>query len=358
MILKIIFKTVAIFLSIVFISTTKIHAGSTQSSLKSTLHFNGHPLSVNSVAYSPDGKNIASGSDDSTVKIWDAVNGELLKTLIGHKGGVCTVTYSPDGKYIASGSRDNTIKIWNVQSGKLHRHISSVVGTFVLVQGKPVPDFSNAVKSVAFSPDGSRVVAASGDRSIRIWDTDTCAEIRTLINPDYSTGEISVAYRQDGKQIISGLGNLVYIWDAETGESSHVFRHLNATSVAYSPDGRSFVVGGKVMIWDADTWENIQQFHWGDDWALSVAYSPDGKHIASGHRNHSVRIWDVESGKELHKLTGSHSRMNSVAYRPDGKYIVSGSRDGSIWLWKVPNIASEKKNEPDDSIMDNENATH
>ena len=156
----------------------------------------GHTGFVNSVAYSPDGTKIISGSVDRTIKIWDANTGQCLKTLVGHSSDVNSVAYSPDGKRIISGSYDKTIRIWDVNTGECI---------------KTLEGHSNVVSSVAFSPDGTKIISGSWDNTVKIWDANTGECLKTL--KGHSWAVYSVAYSPDGKRIISGSDdNTVKIW--------------------------------------------------------------------------------------------------------------------------------------------------
>jgi WD40 repeat protein len=172
----------------------------------------GHSGWVVSVAYSPDGKHIVSGSNDKTVRIWDAETGAAVcDPLLGHSGRVDSVAYSPDGKHIVSGSGDKTVRIWNAETG------AAVCD--------PPPGHSGWVVSVAYSPDGKHIVSGSNDKTVRIWNAETGAAVCDPLL-GHSSCVYSVAYSPDGKHIVSGSGdNTVRIWDADTSdarEGTHV----------------------------------------------------------------------------------------------------------------------------------------
>ena len=215
----------------------------------------GHGGYVTSVAYSPDGSRIVSGGGDNTVRIWDAQTGQQVgEPLKGHDGYVDSVAYAPDGNRIVSGSRDNTVRIWNVQTGQ--------------PLGEPLTGHDGDVASVAYSPDGSRIVSGGRDNTVLIWDAQTGQPLGEplkghdddVYSVAYSTNDsrISVAYSPDGSRIVSGGGdNTVHIWDAQTGQplGEPLKGHVGGvTSVAYSPDGSRIVSGSSdrtVRIWDA-----------------------------------------------------------------------------------------------------------
>ena len=324
----------------------------------------GHKDGVRSVAYGPDGKFIASGSDDNTIKLWDVATGECIKTFEGHTSGVCYVAYSPDGKYIASGSYDNSIKLWNVAIGEC-------VNTF--------KGHTRTVYSVAFSPDGKYIVSYS-IWELKIWDIATEECIKSFITKGGRTVAISpngkqiafdnginnyitirklstveklvinekdlssmpiVSYCPNGKYIASGSwDNTIKLWNVITGECIKTFEgHTNwVNSVAFSPDGKYIASGSwdkTIKLWDVQTGECIKTFEGHEDSVYSVAFSPDGKYIASGSNDKTIKLWYVSTGECIKTFEGHTNWVNSVAFSPDGKYIASGSWDETIKLWDV-----------------------
>ncbi|MDV2997331.1 MAG: Tol-Pal system protein TolB [Chroococcidiopsis sp. SAG 2025] len=183
--------------------------------------------SVRSVAYSPDGKTIASGSRDNTIKLWDVARGNQITTLSGHGGSVTSLAYSPDGKTIASGSVDNTIKLWDVARGN---QITTLSG------------HGGSVTSLAYSPDGKTIASGSRDNTIKLWDVARGNQITTLNGQGGSV--TSVAYSPDGKTIASGSVDTVKLWDVARGNQITTLNGQggSVTSVAYSPDGRRLLL--------------------------------------------------------------------------------------------------------------------
>ncbi|KAG9123735.1 hypothetical protein FRC07_014123, partial [Ceratobasidium sp. 392] len=283
---------------------------------------------IHCISISPDGRHVASGSSDKTVRIWNAHTGaELLQPLRGHSHGVASVAFSSDSRRIVSGSRDKTVRIWDAHTGAL--------------LCPPLKGHSYGVASVAFSPDGRRIVSASGDSTVRIWDAHTGAALLGSLKGHLS-GVISVAFSPDGRRIISGSkDNTVRIWDADTGtEFMKPLRgHSNyVRSVASSPDGRYIASGSEdktVRIWNAQTGILLVEPLIGHShYVKSVAFSSDSRRIVSGSEDRTVRLWDAQTGAPLMQpLQGHLFGVASVVFSSDNRRIFSGSWDKTMRIW-------------------------
>ncbi|OCR01371.1 hypothetical protein BCD67_23240 [Oscillatoriales cyanobacterium USR001] len=284
----------------------------------------GHSDLVRSVAISPDGQTLVSGSLDKTIKIWNLATGNLIRTLEGHSNSVFSVAISPDEQTLVSGSDDNTIKIWNLATGNLIRTLEG---------------HSHWVWSVAISSDGQTLVSGSDDNTIKIWNLTTGNLIRTL--EGHSNWVYSVAISPDGQTLVSGSGdNTIKIWTLATGNLIRTLEgHSNyVRSVAIGPDGQTLVSGSNdhtIKIWTLATGNLIRTLEGHSNSVLSVAISPDGQTLVSGSLDNTIKIWNLATGNLIRTLPGHSNSVYSVAISPDGQTLVSGSRDNTIKIWRV-----------------------
>eukprot|EP00741_Cyanophora_paradoxa_P018580 tig00021070_g17936.t2 len=260
----------------------------------------------------------------------------LNPALRGHEGFVRAVAITRDGKRAVSGSADKTLRVWDLESGaELRRFAGHEIG----------------VTSVAISPDGKRAVSGSADKTLRVWDLESGEELRRLAGHE---GQVnSVAISLDGKRAVSGSDDkTLRVWDLESGaELRRLAGHEKAVhSVAILPDGKRAVSGGAdqtLRVWDLESGAELRRLAGHNDSVTSVAISPDGKRAVSGSFDETLRVWDLESGAELRRLgiavQGYLAAVWSVAISPDGKLAVSGSNDNTLRVWDLESGAELRR---------------
>lgn len=300
--------------------------------------YSGHSDYVSAVAWSPDGKRIASASGDHTVQVWDAAGGGHVLTFRGHSSDVACLSWSPDGKYIVSGSIDGKIFVWDATSGNL---IYTYEG------------HSDAVYDVAWSPDGKRIASASNDGSVQMWDAFTGKHVISYLSTQSSRLRRApwnaVAWSPDSKHIaIGGAGDAVVL-DATTGKVTGYYGNSGGEihSLKWSPDGIYLAIGRDdttVQVWNVAKTTNLYTFIAHSAAVLAVAWSPDGKRIASGDDSGLVLVWDAFTGNHIYTYRGhsdfypghftSGQAVDAVAWSPDGSHIASGSADMTVQVWQ------------------------
>jgi WD40 repeat protein len=279
--------------------------------------------SVHSIAFSPDGKTLASAHDDSTIQLWDVSSGRLVHSFRGHTGRVSFIVFSPDGELLAGGSSDLTVKLWDVSSGQFIRSFKG---------------HNEKIYSVAFSPDGKTLASGSHDQTVKLWDVSSGRIVRSF--EGHSSPVLSMAFSPDGKTLASGYyDHSLKLWDVSSGRSIRPFEgHTDwVMSVAFSPDGKMLASGSAdktLKLWEVGSGTLINSFgnHHSSVYR-SVAFSPDGKTLALTSYSSTIEFWDVSAGKRIRSLKDHQSQVTSVAFSPDGKTLASGSADGTIKIW-------------------------
>jgi WD40 repeat protein/tRNA A-37 threonylcarbamoyl transferase component Bud32 len=304
-----------------------------------TFTLEGHLGWVNSVCFSPDGRRLAAATSNpeeppnptrpGEVKVWDAQTGQETLTLKGHTEQVTGVAFSPDGKRLASASQDGTVKVWDAQTAR---------------QPLTLKGHRNDVNSVDFSPDGKRLASASQDGTVKVWDARTGREVLSL---KHAHGVASVCFSPDGKRLATGAWGgswaaqpgEVKVWDAQTGQETLTLNgHMGkVSSVCFSPDGRRLAGAGSPMVrvWDAQTGQEVLSLKGG---CRSVAFSPDGRRLASASWDRTVKVWDAQTAQQPLTLKGHPNSVSSVDFSPDGKRLASagGKSVWADWSYETP----------------------
>ena len=290
---------------------------------KAILTLQAHINGINSIAFSPNGQIIASGSYDRTVKLWDIHTGQCLNTL-AHTKWVRSVVFSPDGQIIADGSEDFTVKLWKTSTGQLINTLQR---------------HTKRVYTVAFSPDGKTIVSGSEDYTIRLWDVVTGRCLNTL--QGHTDGIQSVVFHPNGQTIASGSEDYtIKLWDVSTGQCLNTLQgHTNwIWSIDFSPNGQIIISGSydkTIKLWEVSTGQCLNTLQGHTDMLRTVSFSPDGQTFASGSHDQTVKLWDVVTGQCLNSLQGYRNGVWSIVFNSSGQTLVSGGDDKTIKLWKV-----------------------
>lgn len=308
----------------------------------------GHTGIVGSVAFSPDGKWIASASVDRTGRLWNVSTGEAGPVLQGDTDEVYAVAFAPGGRQLASAGYDHKVIVWDLHSGKALRSL----------QG-----FADWSVAIAYSPDGRELAVGSMDGSVTIFDPSDGNTIRKM-KPQIMVTALAIS--PDGRLVATGLKSVV-LSDFASGKTVATLEGPGnlISSVAFSPDGRFMAAGSwdkTARLWDVGSGKLVETLRPAMELPPGVAadslpperralleetltlpvtgvsFSPDGRLLATAGADKTVRLWDVSTGKEVRKLSGHEKAVTCVAFSPDGKSVVSGSADKTVRIWPVGQI--------------------
>jgi hypothetical protein len=291
--------------------------------------FAGHSADVRSVAFSPDGKLLLTGSYDNTVRVWDVGTRGLLKTLRGHGGRVSACVFAPEGQKVLSGSEDHFAKIWDIAGYEEVR----------VFQGLVLQGHRDAILGASFSPDGREIATASRDRTARIWDSRSGREIRELKEGHDFLASAAAFFPNEKHILTAAVDNTVRIWDVTTGTQVRVLSGTGmSAAVALSRDGKRILTGSDnktAKLWDAQSGVLLRELKDHQSEVAAVAISADGQFLFTGDSNGRCRLWDANTGKE--KWEGrSHTRgITAAAFLPGGNRVLTASTDNTVAQWDV-----------------------
>ena len=288
---------------------------------------------VNAVVFSPDAKMLVSGHDDGSIAVWETASGKKLTALGGYQvpmfssgsrtqGAINSLAFSPDGKLLVTGSRDGEVSVWDAATWKKMKTIRS----------------GEAVNAVIFSPDGKMLAAGGNDTVISFRDTATWEKAKEL--KGHSDWINALAYSKDGKYLASGSKDrTIIVWDAATGNRVHFLdgRSRAVESIDFSPDGKMLASGGNypnILLWDLARGSyprlvpTMQRSR-----VLSLKYLPDSKILVAGYQNGRVDLWEMGVSPAKKQLAYREKPVNSVALSADGKMLATGDGAGGVMLW-------------------------
>ena len=252
--------------------------------------------------------------------------GSLQRALPRHEGAIRALAVTPDGSRLVTGGDDHTIRIWNLTSGRLERTLQGHI---------------DSVRAVAVTPDGRRIVSGGTYDVVRVWDVASGQFVHTIAGQAGFRAVYAVAIAADGRRVVfGGAGAVVQVWDLVGGRAERTLRSVDSTvrAVAITPDGRFALTGGDsgiIQVWDLDTGLAVRSLNCYTRPVLAMAVTPDGRKVVSGGHDSTVQVWDLESGRLERTLWGHTGPVDTLAITPDGRRIVSGGLDRKVRMWDL-----------------------
>ncbi len=282
-------------------------------------NFESHAIAINSIAFSADGRWFASATDDSSIRLWQVATGRELPALRGHAGYVTTVAFSPRSDFLASGSVGGEVKVWDVNSGQL---------------AYDLPAHTGGVDSLAYSSNGKFLAVVGMAHTVEVWNLDT-KQSRTFAG---HSNEITSAVFDGDLLITAGRDKTIRTWDMNTGANvKSVETPSEINGIAINPTGDLLAtanIDNTIRTWNVDSLSLNRTFTGHTAQAFGIKFSPDGKSLASASADHTAFLWDLQTGAATKQLKGSIDTLSTVAYSSDSNWILTGSADGTILVWE------------------------
>ncbi|HMY75563.1 MAG TPA: AAA-like domain-containing protein, partial [Blastocatellia bacterium] len=283
--------------------------------------------------FSPDGRFVA-GASGNVAKLWDTATGQEIRSFAGHTGKVTGVAFSPDGRLLATASFDGKAKLWGVTTGE-------ELKTFA---GHAAP-----LISVAFAPDGRRLASLDLAEQVKLWSAETVREIRTMAMASVSSdaGVNGLAFSPDGKWLAASARGC-QVWEVETGKPSlNLLPGKTIGKPRFSPDGKWLVApGNPTSVIEVATGKEATKLYGHFDWAFGAAFTADGKYLATASRDQSVKLWDARTWQPLATLKGHSNAVMSVEFSPAGDWLVTAGFDKTAKIWEVASLLAQKNLTP------------